>query len=131
MVFLKHRGCEFVAKKTNENKPNVCIFVAVPINLDYVCEACVYSSCDVTCGLGEQVGSMRCVLLDKDMVTVLDEHDVKCPHQACYISCNTPDETDVVSAETVTSHVTTTSTAETTDDAGSGTYHAATDNYEI
>ena len=115
-------------KQTNENKPNVCISVAVPINLDYVCESCVYSSCDVTCGLGEQVGSMHCVLLDKDMVTVLDEHDVECPRQACYSSCTTPDETDVVS---------TTSTADTTDDAVSGTYfvvqvlwYAATDNYE-
>jgi len=65
---------------------------------------------------------MHCVRLDTDMVTVLDEHYVKCPHQACYSSCNTPGETDVVSTETVTSRVTTTSTAETTNDAVSRKY---------
>ena len=71
---------------------------------------------------------MHCVLLDKDMVTVLDEHDVECPRQACYSSFTTPDETDVVS---------TTSTADTTDDAIDGTYCvvqvllcAVTDNLE-
>lgn len=111
---------------------SVCViivtFFVVRLHLDYSCDPCVYSSCDVTCGPGVQFGSMHCVLIYEDTATVLDEYDIKCPNLECNTTCTTtesaPIETPTVSDDTVTPGGTTTTADETTAGTVSGTFLA-------
>ncbi|KAI0219778.1 hypothetical protein LSAT2_028696 [Lamellibrachia satsuma] len=73
---------------------------SVVVNLDYTCEECQYSSCDVTCGEGERSGSKHCVLYDIDLTTIIDEHDVKCPPEACTVQCDMGETTTAFTSMT-------------------------------
>ena len=62
----------------------------VMINLEYKCDECQYSSCDVTCGIGERRGVKHCVMYNDDLTTIIDEHDARCPPLTCSVECVDP-----------------------------------------
>ena len=84
----------------NNNLFAVFFFSLVVVNLDYICEECQYSSCDVTCGEGERSGSKHCVLYDIDLTTIIDEHDVNCPPETCTVQCDMNETTTAFTSMT-------------------------------
>ena len=75
------------------------IFVFLPlvvVELNYTCGVCLYTPCDVSCGVGERRGEKHCVLYDRNMTTIINEFDERCPPEICTVPCETVSTTSAV-----------------------------------